>query len=303
MILLIVNIQVFLQLNHTKQYNMKVYYLSSINILIVFFNKSGSTLFGAWIENLISFHSIPFEIITSDFEDKLLQINEKKPKIYFFVRNPIERMITSFYWTKTFDIKSQENKFPTEKFIELSNNIESEILSTDDMHFLPQSWELVKINNKIHNRENSMDEFINFRYDKRFFKGCDIRIIQIEGFSKNFNALMQYTFTQRHSLNYKTFEDTTDSFFYKKSFGLIEELCGEDKEKFHKLFAIILFNFVESNMKKLPHHNLLYPEMIKQLTQTKEGVDSLNKINNILQNESKWLGYDNSIILNTMKFQ
>ncbi len=56
-------------------------------------------------------------------------------------------------------------------------------------------------------------------------------------------------------------------------------------------------------MKKLPHHNLLYPEMIKQLIQTKEGVDSLNNINNILQNESKWLGYDNSIILNTMKFQ
>jgi len=282
---------------------MKLIYIPTLNILFVFFNKSGSTLYGAWVENLISFHKLPIELITSDFEEKLIEIYDRKPKIYFFVRNPIERMITSFYWTKTFDIKSQENKFPTEKFIELADNIESEMLSTDDMHFLPQSWELVKINNKINKRENSIDEFINFRYDKRFFKECDIKIIQIEAFSKNFNALMHYTFTQRHSLNYKTFEDTIDSFFYKKSFGLLTELCNQNEKKFEKLFAIILFNFVESNMKKLPHHNLLYPEMIKQLTKTKEGVDSLNKINNILQNESKWLGYDNSIILNTMKFQ
>ena len=79
---------------------MKFIYLPTINLLIVFFNKSGSTLFGAWIENLVSFLGLPFELKTEmdiDYMEYIINVYEKRPKIYFFVRNPLERMITSFF--------------------------------------------------------------------------------------------------------------------------------------------------------------------------------------------------------------
>jgi len=30
---------------------------------------------------------------------------------------------------------------------------------------------------------------------------------------------------------------------------------------------------------------------------------ALNKLNEVINNESEWLGYDNSLILNTMRFK
>lgn len=283
---------------------MKLIYLPTINLLIVFFNKSGSTLFGAWLENLVSFLEYPYELKSDmeiDYMEYVINVYEKRPKIYFFVRNPLERMITSFYWVKTFDIRSKVEKYPLEEFVEFANNIEYQIMESDDMHLLPQSWDLVKINNYINGRENSMFEFKNFRYDKRFFKGCEISIIQIEKFQKNFDALMQFAFTQRHSINYRVLEDISDSVYYKNSFGLIKEL-HQNKTKFEMMFSAILYNFVGTNVTKLPHHNNLYRGMLERLDKIKEGVESLNKINEIIANESNWLGYDNSIILNTNRF-
>lgn len=283
---------------------MKFIYLPTINLLIVFFNKSGSTLFGGWMENLVSFLGLPFESHTRmdiDYIEYIINVYEKRPKIYFFVRNPLERMITSFYWIHTFDIRSKVDKYPLEEFVQFANNIEFETIESNDMHLLPQSWDLVKINNYINERENSMFEFKNFRYDKRFFKGCEIVIIQIENFQRNFDALMLYAFTNTQSLDYRTLENISDSVYYKNSFGLIKEL-HEGNTKFEKMFSTILYNFVETNVKKLPHHNNLYKGMLERLQQIKEGVESLNKINEIISNESKWLGYDNSLVLNMNRF-
>jgi hypothetical protein len=42
--------------------------------------------------------------------------------------------------------------------------------------------------------------------------------------------------------------------------------------------------------------------MINQLDKTKEGVEALIQLDSIVFNESKWLGYDNSLILNTNRF-
>ena len=283
---------------------MKFIYLPTINLLIVFFNKSGSTLFGAWIENLVSFLGLPFELKTDmdvDYMEYIINVYGKRPKIYFFVRNPLERMITSFYWVHTFDIRSKIDKYPLEEFVQFADSIEFQIMESNDMHLLPQSWDLVKINNYMNERENSMFEFQNFRYDKRFFKGCETVIIQIEKFQRNFDALMQFAFTQRHTINYRVLEDISDSAYYKNSFGLIKEL-HENKNRFEKMFSTILYNFVETNIKKLPHHNNLYKGMLERLEKIKEGVESLNKINGIIANESKWLGYDNSLILNMNRF-
>ena len=283
---------------------MRLIYIPTINLLIVFFNKSGSTIFENWIKNLVLFLEFPFESSSTahvDYIDFIIKVYEKKPKIYFFVRNPLERMITSFYWVNTFDIRSKIDKYPLEEFVQFANNITLQIMESNDMHLLPQSWELVKINNYLNDRENSMFEFQNFRYDKRFFKGCELVIIQIEKFERNYEALMINAFTQTDNTNYKMLEDLSEHLYYKNSFGLISELHS-NKTKFEKMFSILLYNFVGANIKKLPHHNNLYKGMLERLVKIKEGVESLNKINEIIANESKWLGYDNSLILNMNRF-
>ncbi len=284
---------------------MRILYSKPINVAFVFFNKSGSSLLIAWMENLLSYLKIEYELLPytnmeSHYQNVVL-LNSNKAKLYFFVRNPLERMVTSFYWTETFDIKSQDNKFPINQFIEYADKIESIIDSTNDMHILPQSWELVKSNNIINGRDNSLREFQTFRYDKRFFKESEMRIIKIEIFKKNFEALMAYSSSMVHYPNYKTMDKIGDNFYFQKSFGQLEEIW-EGKNNLDKLTAVSLYNFYDTHFKTLPHHNNLYKNMISILEKTKEGVQSLIKVDSIINNESKWLGYDNSLILNTNRF-
>ena len=284
---------------------MRILYSKPINVAFVFFNKSGSSLLIAWMENLLSYLKIEYELlpytnVESHYQSVVL-LNSNKTKLYFFVRNPLERMVTSFYWTETFDIKSQDNKFPINQFIEYADNIESIIDSTNDMHILPQSWEMVKSNNIINSRQNSLEEFKTFRYDKRFFRECDTRIIKIEIFRKNFEALMSYSSSLVHYPNYKSMDRIGENFYFQKSFGQLEELW-DNTDNSQKLFGVSLYNFYDTHFKTLPHHNNLYKSMIHNLEKTKEGVESLVKIDSIINNESKWLGYDNSLTINTNKF-
>jgi len=283
---------------------MRFVYLPTLNVLIIFFNKSGSTLYCGWIENVITFLGVPYELKLHneiDYIDFIEKVYDKKPKIYFFVRNPLGRVVTSFYWLNTFDIKSKDSQFPLDEFITYADNLEQSIEKSDDMHLLPQSWELIKWNNYINGRENSMFEFKNFRYDKRFFKGCEIVIVQIEKFQKNFDALIQSLFADNYIPSYNKLEEVGNHHYYKNSFGIIEEL-HQQKTNFEMMFSLLSYNFVESNLKKQTHHNNLYGGLIIRLEKIKEGVLSLNKINEILANESKWLGYDNSLILNMNRF-
>lgn len=284
---------------------MRIIYIPSLNVSFVFFNKSGSSMFIAWMEILLKNLDFEYQLLKfgeyGDGEKSTIFLALKKAKIYLFVRNPLERIVTSFYWMETFNIKEQDSMFPIGDFIEYALNIEHNYETTNDPHVLPQTWELVKGNNILNKRENSLFEFKNFRYDKRFFKECDVKIIQIENFKSNFDNLMKYSASVINYPHYNLINDLGNNFYFQKSIGQTEELW-KDSNNSKKLFAISLYNFFDNHYKILPHHNNLYKGMIQRLQKTKEGVESLIKVNEMIANESKWLGYDNSLILNTNKF-
>ncbi len=284
---------------------MRILYISTLNIGFIFFHKSGSSLLIAWMENLLRYLGYSYDSLIKGDEDEYKNLIEtfitSKTKLYLFVRNPLERMVTSFYWTKTFDIKSQSSQYPISDIIEYANQIDKLVEETDDMHILPQSWELVKIINSINGiNEHSIYKFNTFRYDKRFFKESEINIIQIERFYKNFQALQTYSSSLMHYPNYGEHENITTNQYFDKSIGMIKEIFDDDK--FSKLYSVALFSMFDNHFKVLPHHNNLYKQMINQLDKTKEGVEALIQLDSIVFNESKWLGYDNSLILNTNRF-
>ncbi len=286
---------------------MRIVYIPSLNISLVFFNKSASSIFVAWIENLLNYLKIEYNFLPDMRDEKYIDfiksnIIDTESKIYMFVRNPLERLVTSFYWNYTFDIKSKDNQYPVDEFIEYANDIENILSVTTDMHILPQSWELTKISNQINKRESSIDDFKVFKYNKRFFQKNQIVSIQIEKFIKNFEALSKLAASLSHYPHYKKYNELGDNVYFLKTFGVISELW-EGKTNAEKLYSIILFHFIESQFKFLPHHNNLYKGMISRLDKTKEGVMALNKLNEVINNESEWLGYDNSLILNTMRFK
>lgn len=284
---------------------MRIVYIPTLNIAFIFFHKSGSSLLIAWMENLLRYLGYSYDTLIKGEEDDYKKLIEtfitSKTKLYLFVRNPLERMITSFYWTKTSGIKSQPSQYPIGDVIEYANQIEQIVEETTDMHILPQSWELVKIINSINGvNEHSIYNFNTFRYDKRFFKDSDISVIQIERFYKNFQALQTYSASLMHYPDYYEHENIVTNQYFDKSIGILKEIF--DDNKFSKMYSITLLSMFDNHFKVLPHHNNLYKQMINQLDKTKEGVEAMIKLNSIIFNESKWLGYDNSLILNTNRF-
>lgn len=284
---------------------MRIVYIPSLNVGFIFFHKSGSSMLIAWLENLLKYLGFEYDTLIKGNESEYKKLIEtfiaSKTKLYLFVRNPLERMITSFYWVRTFDIKSQSSQYPIEELIKYADGIQTLVEKTNDMHILPQSWELVKIINSLNGIDkHSISKFTEFRYDKRFFKESNIVIIQIEKFYKNFNALQNYSASMMHYPNYLEHENIVKNQYFTKCIGMLDEIF--DENKYNKLYSITLLSMIDNHFKYLPHHNNLYKQMITQLEKTKEGVEAMLKLDSIIFNESKWLGYDNSLTLSTNGF-
>lgn len=284
---------------------MRIIYIQTLNVCFTFFNKSGSSLLIAWMENLLRYLEIDYMLFTTpnhnEWREHLTFISNKNPKFYLFVRNPLERMVTSFYWTETFDIKSQPTQYPVDSIIDYSNKITDVISNTNDMHILPQTWEMVRFNNNLNNVEHNLNTFSSFRYDKRMFKDSEISIVKIETFFKNFEALMSYSNSMLHYPSYQNFERISENNYFEKSIGQLKEIL-ENRNNFCKFNSVLLLNFFIVQFNKSNHHKNLYKGMINQLQKTKDGVESLIKLNYIISNESKWLGYDNSLFTNLNQF-
>ena len=276
---------------------MRFVYIRSLNVLFLFFNKSGSSLYLCFIESWLKWMKIDYETLN------LNDVYQNNPTVYMFVRNPLERAVTSFYWTKTFDIKSKENKFPLEQFTKFTNELEEEMDKTEDMHFLPQTWELIR-HFKItkHDRSKlSANEFMNYDY-RDFFPNVNFKIIQVEAFKQNFQALrglctqlMFYPYFKKLDI------DIPSSPYYNKTMGLIPEL---DKlmDPYQKLYTVFLYNFIENSFDENGHHNNLWQKMLSNLRSEPQYVDLIIHIEKIFRRESDFLGYKNSHYINKNKF-
>lgn len=277
---------------------MKQIYIPSLNVLILFFFKSGSSLYTAFIESWLKWLKIDYDY------SEITIVRSKKPKVYLMTRNPLERIVSSFYWTKTFDIQSKDDKFPIENFIKFIDGLENEVNNTSDNHLLPQSWNLVKgIKRESDQGYNlTYNDFSNFNFRKEFFPDLDIHIIKLEDFQKNFSSLLgmasQLMF---HPYFQKIDIDIPNGVYYKKTLAQFTEI-DELMNPYQKLYAVFLYNFIETSFKINRHHNNLTHSMIEVLRKTPETSDYLLKANHFIKNEADYFGYDNRHHLNMHRF-
>lgn len=276
---------------------MRFVYVRSLNVLFLFFNKSGSSLYLCFIESLLKWLKLEYETLNIN------DVYKNNPTVYLFVRNPLERAVTSFYWTKTFDIKSKLDKFPLDQFTTFVENFAGEMDKSEDMHFLPQTWEMIR-HFKTANEDRSKltyDEFVNYDY-RSFYSNINFKIIQVESFKQNFQALRSMC-TQLMFYPYfkKLDTDIPNSPYYTKTMGLIPEL-DQLMDPYQKLYSVFLYNFVENSFDDNGHHNNLWRDMLSNLRTKPEYVDLLIKIEAIFRRESDFLGYKNNHYINKNKF-
>jgi hypothetical protein len=277
---------------------MKYIYVKSLNILFLFFNKSGSSLYTNFIENWLKWLKIDYEYMD------VLTARKYNPKVYMMVRNPLERLVTSFYWTKTFDIQSKFNKFPIDEFIKFIDELETEMDNSMDMHLLPQTWQMVEEIKRTNIGKTSKliyKEFAEFDY-ANFYPELNIKIIQLEGFQRNFQALRGMCTSLMFYPYYQKFDEKIPTnVYYEKSIGQFTEL-NDLMDSYQKLYVVFLYNFVETAFQTNNHHNNLYEDMIAKLRKQPNTIDVLVKANSYIANESKYLGYKNDHYLNKNKF-
>ncbi len=276
---------------------MKNIYIPSLNVLFIFFFKSGSSLYTAFIENWLKWLKIDYDY------SELTIVESKNPKVYLMVRNPLERVVTSFYWTKTFDIKSKEDKFPVDDFCSFINGLEDEINITGDNHLLPQTWNMVKglKRRERQSYELTYEDFSNFDY-RTFYPNLNISIVQLESFQKNFAALLGMSTQMMFYPYFQKFDSNiVDSVYYNKTFGQFSEL-NTNMDAYQKLYVVFLYNFIESAFKLNTHHNNLTGSMIEILRKQPDTTDILIKANKLVDKECKYFGYNNKQHLNKHKF-
>lgn len=277
---------------------MKQIYIPSLNVIILFFFKSGSSLYTAFIESWLKWMKIEYDY------SEITIVRNKRPKVYLMTRNPLERIVSSFYWTKTFDIHSKENKFPIDEFFEFINGLENEINTSSDNHLLPQSWNLVKgiVRESDQSIELTYSDFSNFDFRNKFFPDLEIEIIRLEDFQKNFESLRGMA---AQMMFYPYFQkiDTviSDGVYYKKTFGKFVEL-DKIMDSYQKLYVVFLYNFIETSFKVNTHHNNLTNSMIEVLRMSEESTDYILKANELVKSECAYFGYDNKRHLNKNKF-
>lgn len=156
---------------------MKSFYIKELNKGFVCLNKSGSLLL---LNTFYDFSHYMGYTIT----DGLNETNEDT-KIFIFVRNPIERLKTSFSWFlgyenfckefyETYDEYNPIDMFTSDNFKKFIDG-QSEIYQLKDYHFLPQKYDICNVPYSVEFKIT--DELIKTTYP-------NYQIIKLEEFSQ-----------------------------------------------------------------------------------------------------------------------
>ena len=193
---------------------MKSFYIKELNKGFVCLNKSGSLLL------LNTFHDFShYKGYT--ITDNLTDINEET-EIFIFVRNPIERLKTSFSWflgykdfcKEFYEIYDEYNPidmFTLDNFKTFVNR-QNEIYELKDYHFLPQKYDIC---NKPYSIEFTItDELIESSYPNH-------KIIKLEKFSEELlkSISAQYK-SLRLGVNYSLDTDIPIDYVFLNSLNL-----------------------------------------------------------------------------------
>lgn len=248
-----------------------------LSIIIPF--KNGHTLLYSTFINLLNHLKIDFEI---DYVNKSSDVLNN---VYIFVRNPIDRFFSSYYWMQNMIDSDKKFKSEIEEIFNLTkiNNIgsyienyENFINNIDDFHFLPQSTEILSFGEYLVKQE-IIDSTHNLKnlYETKFLK--KYHVFKIE----DIDIMVQKSITSIIDN-----ESRYDDFSYKHEYEFLNFFPKES----HFLFCTF-YSYFKSAYDIRHHKKINY---FKNIT-----YDEYYKVCQYTSNELKFFGYDEKLIPNT----
>lgn len=192
---------------------MKSFYIKELNKGFVCLNKSGSLLL------LNTFHDFS-HYMGYTITDDLNETNEDT-KIFIFVRNPIERLKTSFSWflgykdfcKEFYDEYNPIDMFTLDNFKKFING-QSEIYKLKDYHFLPQKYDICDVSYSVEFKIT--DELIKTTYP-------NYQIIKLEDFSEELLKSLSANYKKlRLGVNHIGETDSVVDYLFLNSLNLSE---------------------------------------------------------------------------------
>ena len=191
---------------------MKILNIKEKDLSIIIPLKNGHTLLYNTFVHLLNHLKIDFEFV-----------HRSSPTLnntYIFVRNPIDRFFSSYYWMEKMIETDESFKIEMEKILKLNkiNNIgsyienyENFINNTNDFHFLPQSTEIFFFEDSLVKQEivDSVHDLKNLYETKFSKKYCIFKIEDIDIIVNN--SIVSITNQDRN--RYETSCDYENEFF------------------------------------------------------------------------------------------
>ena len=192
---------------------MKSFYIKELNKGFVCLNKSGSLLL---LNTFYDFSHYKGYTITDGLKD-----TNEDTKIFIFVRNPIERLKTSFSWflgyenfcKEFYDEYNPNDMFTLDNFKKFIDR-QIEIYKLKDYHFLPQKYDICNVPYSVEFKIT--DELIKTTYP-------NYQIIKLEEFSEELLKSMSANYKKlRLGINYTEETDLMIDYVFLNSLNLSE---------------------------------------------------------------------------------
>jgi len=190
---------------------MKSFYIKELNKGFICLNKSGSLLL---LNTFYDFSHYKGYTITDGLND-----TNEDTELFIFVRNPIERLKTSFSWFLGYEnfckefYETYDNYNPIDMFKKFINR-QSEIYKLKDYHFLPQKYDICNVP---YSKEFTItDELIKTTYP-------NYQIIKLEEFSEELFKSMSANYKKlRLGVNHTEEMDSVVDYVFLNSLNLSE---------------------------------------------------------------------------------
>jgi hypothetical protein len=241
-----------------------------LSIIIPF--KSGHTLLYSTFIHL--FKHLNVEIELEDDPNKILN------NVYIFVRNPIDRFFSSYFWIENI-LKHEEddiikhikktNIYDIESYI---NKYDIFLKGCDDFHFIPQSSQILR-NNKIYKEEiiNSQTN-LKLLYDSKL--GPNYKIFKIEDIDKS----IQNNVLSIIDKEIKFYNKLDKMEFIINKFNFLEDYPNDVSFLFSTFYQYF------KNIYAMTYHHMNV-DYIKKVS-----FSDYNKVCSLTENECGFFGYD-----------
>ena len=239
--------------------------------------KNGHTLLYVSFIHLFKHLNIEVEVIVKPTE--ILN------NVHIFVRNPINRFFSSYYWlgymaeigedvykNNLITLLKKTNVSDIDSYINQYRNF---LIECDDFHYIPQSCQILYSEDKIYKNELiDIQTDIKLLYDKNF--GLNYKIFKIEDINKNIEENRTSLIKKNIGFN-GSYEPIA---FNTNKFSFLEDYPNEISFLFSTFYEYFKNIYIKTNH----HKNIDYTDKIN--------LHQFKTVCSLTENERTFFGYD-----------